>query len=87
MSWCIGGDFSVVRYPCERSGDSRQSQTMLEFSEFIFVQGFIDIPLVGGLGLIIEILRHGLELIGSSYIRSGKNVFWMYLRDPFLESC
>lgn len=45
----------------------------------------MDITLVGGilLGLITEILRHGLELIGSI----EKNIFQMYLRDDFLESC
>lgn len=36
VSWYIGGDFSVVHYPCERSRDTRQSQAMLDFSEFIF---------------------------------------------------
>jgi hypothetical protein len=43
---------------------------MLEISEFIFVQGLMDIPLVGGilLGIIIEILGLGLELIGLCYL-------------------
>jgi hypothetical protein len=48
MPWCIGRDFNVVWYPCERLGDSRQTQAMVEFSEFIFEQGLMDIPLVRG---------------------------------------
>jgi hypothetical protein len=36
LSWCIGGDFNVVQYPSERSGDSEQSPVMSDFSEFIF---------------------------------------------------
>jgi hypothetical protein len=41
----------------------------------------MDILLVVGilLGLIIEIMRHGLELIGSCYLRIGKNNFQMYV--------
>lgn len=36
MPSCIRGDFNVFRYPGERSGDTRQSLAMMEFSEFIF---------------------------------------------------
>jgi hypothetical protein len=50
MSWCIWGVGGF--YHCGRSGDSRQSQVMLEFSEFIFVQGLMDIPLVGRFYLV-----------------------------------
>ncbi len=32
----------------ERSGDARSSPTMVEFLDFIFEQGLMDIPLVGG---------------------------------------
>jgi hypothetical protein len=46
--WCIGGDFNVIRYPSERLGDTHYSLTMREFSDFIFEQGLMDIPLVGG---------------------------------------
>jgi hypothetical protein len=52
MPWCIwlggGGGVNVVRHPCERVGDSRHKQAMTEFSEFIFEQGLMDIPMVGG---------------------------------------
>jgi hypothetical protein len=44
MPWCIcgGGGVNVVWCPCERSsGDSRQSQKMLEILEFILVQGLM----------------------------------------------
>jgi hypothetical protein len=32
-----GGDFNVVRHLCERVGDTKQSQAMVDFFEFIFV--------------------------------------------------
>jgi hypothetical protein len=38
----------LVVCPCEKLGDSRQSQVILEFSKFIFVQGLVDILLVKG---------------------------------------
>jgi hypothetical protein len=47
LPWCIGGNFKVVCYLCERSDDSKQSPTMLDFLEFIFNEGLVDIPLVG----------------------------------------
>jgi hypothetical protein len=39
MHWCIvlgGGDFNVVRSSCERGGEARQSQAVVDFSDFIF---------------------------------------------------
>jgi exonuclease III len=45
--WCIGGDFKAIRYPSERLGDTQYSSAMREFFDFIFEQGFMDIPLVG----------------------------------------
>jgi hypothetical protein len=48
VSWYIGGDSNVVHYSYERLGDSKQSPAMLDFLEFIFYQGLINIPLVGG---------------------------------------
>jgi hypothetical protein len=47
LPWCIGGNFKVVCYLCERSDDSKQSPTMLDFLEFIFNEGLVDIPLLG----------------------------------------
>jgi hypothetical protein len=52
LPWCIGGDFNVVRLPCERLGDSRQTQAMVDFSNFIFEQGLMDIPLVGAFHVV-----------------------------------
>lgn len=41
------GDFNIICYSSERSGDTHFSSAILEFSEFIFEQGLMDIPLVG----------------------------------------
>jgi hypothetical protein len=38
-------------------------------------------------GLIIEMLRHGLELIDSCYLRSRKNISRMFLKDAYLDYC
>jgi len=35
ISWCLGGDFNVVRSPYERSSGGRLSSSMMEFSNFI----------------------------------------------------
>jgi hypothetical protein len=48
MPWCIGGDFNVIRFPNERSRGVPLCSAMLEFSDFIFYQGLMDLPLVGG---------------------------------------
>ena len=44
----MGGDFSVVRSPYERSSERRLCSPMLEFSDFINVCGLLDPPLEGG---------------------------------------
>jgi hypothetical protein len=48
MSWCIGGDFNITQFPIERSDETCFCPTMVEFSNFIFDQDLMDIPLVGG---------------------------------------
>jgi hypothetical protein len=48
MPWCMGGDFNVIRNPGERLRASRHAQAMIDFSDFIFEQGLIDLPMVGG---------------------------------------
>jgi len=48
LPWCMGGNFNIVRSPCERGGEARSSQAMEDFFDFIFEQGLIDIPMVGG---------------------------------------
>jgi len=44
MSWCIGGDFNVTRFPSERSGEGSMS-AMRDFYDFISNQGLMDFPL------------------------------------------
>jgi hypothetical protein len=48
MLWCFGRDFNVVRFPSERLGVTGFPAAMEEFSEFIFVQRFVVIPLQRG---------------------------------------
>lgn len=48
LHWCIGGDFNVIRFPSEQSGESRLRPTMTEFSDCIFELNLLDIPLLGG---------------------------------------
>ena len=48
MPWCFGGDFNVVRFPSEYSGSGPFTSVMTDFSDFIFEQGLIDLPLEGG---------------------------------------
>jgi len=48
LPWCIGGDFNVTRFPAERSRDVRLNAAMMEFSNFIFEQDLMDLPLTGG---------------------------------------
>jgi hypothetical protein len=47
LPWCIGfgGDFNV--FPSEQWGEARLCQAMVEFSDFIFDQGLMDLPLMG----------------------------------------
>ena len=47
-SWCVGGDFNVIRFLSERSGADQFTLAMNDFSEFIFSLGLMDIPLEGG---------------------------------------
>uniref|UniRef100_A0A2N9EFE5 Reverse transcriptase domain-containing protein n=1 Tax=Fagus sylvatica TaxID=28930 RepID=A0A2N9EFE5_FAGSY len=46
--WCIGGDFNVVRFPSEKSGQGPYSTAMQDFSDFIADFGLLDTPLEGG---------------------------------------
>ena len=48
VSWCVGGDFNVVRFPSERTGPVAFSQAMYDFSDFIAINGLIDTLLSGG---------------------------------------
>lgn len=46
LSWYIGGDFNVTRFPSERLGGGEVGLAM-EFSDFISKMGLLDIPLSG----------------------------------------
>jgi endonuclease/exonuclease/phosphatase family metal-dependent hydrolase len=48
MPWCIGGDFNVVHFPSERSSGAGYSAAMEEFSDFIFMNNLVDLPLEDG---------------------------------------
>ena len=48
VPWVVGGDFNVVRFPSERMGSVGSSPAMHDFSDFIFANGLIYIPLSGG---------------------------------------
>ena len=44
----VRGDFNVVCFPSKRTGSKAFSPAMYDFSDFIFTNGLIDIPLIGG---------------------------------------
>lgn len=48
LSWCLGGDFNVIRFPWERSRLGGIWSAMKEFLDFISELGLLDIPLTGG---------------------------------------
>ncbi|XP_065623458.1 uncharacterized protein LOC136064919 [Quercus suber] len=48
VPWCCIGDFNIVRFPSERSGNSCLTPAMDLFSEFIEDLNLIDLPLEGG---------------------------------------
>jgi len=47
ITWCLGGDFNVIRFPSERFTDGRSSWAMREFSSFIDSCNVVD-PLLEG---------------------------------------
>ena len=46
--WCIGGDFNVIRFLCERSRVRRLYRAVRRFSNFIDDLELVDLPLKGG---------------------------------------
>jgi hypothetical protein len=44
----VGVDFKVTRFPSDRSGEARLCSLIVEFSDCIFYQGLMELPLVGG---------------------------------------
>ena len=49
LSWCVGGDFNIIRFPSEWLGAASFSRALYGFSNFIALHGLMDIPMVGGL--------------------------------------
>lgn len=47
-SWCVAGDFNIIRAPIERKGCLFSSSAMRLFSDFIETNELIDPPLLGG---------------------------------------
>jgi len=47
ISWCLGADFNVIRFPSERSMGARLTWAMRDFSVFINSCNLIDPPLEG----------------------------------------
>ena len=48
VPWIVGGDFNIVRYPSERVGAVHITTPMQDFTDFIFSNGLMDIPMAGG---------------------------------------
>ena len=48
LLWCVGGDFNAIRFPFERLGAENFTQCMYNFSDFISINGLMDINLEGG---------------------------------------
>ena len=48
LPWCVGGDFNVVRFPSKWLGAENFTQVMYNFSDFISINGLMDILLEGG---------------------------------------
>jgi hypothetical protein len=66
----------VVRFPSERLGDSSYFAAVVEFSDFIFVQGLVDVLIVRGQFTWSnnQESKQGLET-DFYYLRSVKNIF------------
>ena len=45
LPWCCFGDFNIVRFPSERSGEAHLTLAMEKFSEFIKDLNLVDLPL------------------------------------------
>ena len=48
VTWCVFGDFNIIRYPAESLDCTSFSPAMFKFSDFIERNFLVDIPLVGG---------------------------------------
>lgn len=73
-------------FPTEILGEACSS-VMMGFSDFIFVQGLMDLPLVAGLlcGLIVRTLALGQEFIGFLFLRNRKLSISVYLKKSCID--
>ncbi len=70
----MGGDFTVVQFPCERLGCVWFSMSMMDFSNFISELRLVGFPLDGesSLGQIIIFCHQCQKLIDSLHQRIGE---------------
>ena len=47
-TWCVFGDFNIIRYPAKRLGCNSFSPGMFNFLDFIERNFLVDLPLVRG---------------------------------------
>uniref|UniRef100_A0A2N9H040 Uncharacterized protein n=1 Tax=Fagus sylvatica TaxID=28930 RepID=A0A2N9H040_FAGSY len=84
VPWVLGGDFNVVHFPSERVDSDTSSPAMHDFSDFISVNGLVDLPLSGGNftwtnsreRLIRLNSDHFPVLLECGVIRRGRRPFW-----------
>ena len=48
VAWCIGGDFNITRWACERFPFGRKTRGMSLFNKFIDMVSLMEIPLQNG---------------------------------------
>jgi hypothetical protein len=48
VSWCVGGDFNVIQFPSKHLGAAGYTSSMFDFSDFISINGLVDIPMERG---------------------------------------
>lgn len=46
--WCVGGNYTAVRYPSEKKGERGHTRGMEAFSDFVYRNEMTDHPLIRG---------------------------------------
>jgi hypothetical protein len=84
---CIGEDFNVTLFPNERSGEARFSTAMIEFSDFISDQGFVDLPLAGGMFAWSNNrdLPSWCHIDSFLFLRNGKSSILFFSKESFID--